>query len=141
MYCEKTKLNSTIIFTTFVVFFVMIANLLIMMDYEKTLELVNGNNETKKFEILLKSKKGFQFDENRSTLEKSNNSMTAKIIGGKRKSEKILKYSKKLFGRSLNKFCQKFDWMKENFLKRFGWKKYWLCKSKYTQVQQKNIIL
>ena len=133
MNCEKTKLNSTIVFTIFVVFFVMVANLLIMKDYQKTLQLFNGNNATKKFEILLKSKNGFQFDEEngglqqkRSSLEKSNNS---KIIDGKKKNEKILKYTKKLFGRSLNKFCQKFDWMKDNFLKRFGWKKYWLGKS------------
>ena len=137
MNCEKTKLNSTIVFTIFVVFFVMVANLLIMKDYQKTLELFNGNNATKKIEILLKSKKGFQFDEEngglqqkRSSLEKSNDT---KIIGGKKKNEKILKYTKKLFGRSLNKFCQKFDWMKDNFLKRFGWKKYWLCKSQSTQ--------
>ena len=139
MYCEKTKLNSTFIITIFVVVFIMIANFLIMVDYQKTLELVNGNNETKKFEILLKSKEGFQFDEEngpqqkRSTIEKSNNSLSAKIIGGKSKNEKILKYSKKLFGRSLTKFCQKFDWMKDNFLKRFGWKKYWLCKSQSAQ--------
>ena len=130
MNCEKTKLNSTIVFIIFVVFFVIIANLVIMMDYQKTLELFNGNNATKKFEILLKSKKGFQSDEENGLQQKrstSDISNISKIIN--KKNEKIPKYTKKLFGRSLNKFCQKFDWMKDNFLKRFGWKKYWLCKS------------
>ena len=90
MNCEKTKLNSTIVFIIFVVFFVIIANLVIMMDYQKTLELFNGNNATKKFEILLKSKKGFQSDEENGLQQKrstSDISNISKIIN--KKNEKI----------------------------------------------------
>ena len=89
-----------------------ITNTWILKDYQKTLELFNGNNATKKIEILLKSKKGFQFDEEngglqqkRSSLEKSNDT---KIIGGKKKNEKFLKYTKK---QSQMKMITIFCWM------------------------------
>ena len=61
MNCEKTKLNSTIVFTIFVVFFVMVANLLIMKDYQKTLELFNGNNALKGLARLFAAFSGSQW--------------------------------------------------------------------------------